>query len=305
MLKITRGIRKQPLRVLVYGGEGVGKTSFAASFPNALILDTEGGSHFLDVARADIKDWPALMVAVRGLVVDPQGFKTIVIDTADWAEKALLEDICKKADKKSIEDFAFGKGHVMAEERFRDLLDACDGLIGAGVHVVLTCHQTVKRVSPPDMSEGYDRFEPRLGKHVGGLVQDWSDLTLFATWDDRVITNASGKAKAKGGRERIMHTQRCAAWSAKSRFELPEKLPLSVESIASLLDVGTAERASETVRTAANAMLAKIREGLDKDPAKVEDAIAYVERIGKQEQWPQGEIDRIVSFAKSYTPGGE
>lgn len=297
MLKITRGVRKQPLRVLVYGGEGVGKTSFAASFPDPVVLDTEGGSHFLDVARSDIKDWQSLMTGVKGLIIDQQGFRTVVLDTADWAEKALLEDICRKADKKSIEDFAFGKGHVMAEERFRGLLEAFDGLIAAGMHVVLTCHMAVKRVSPPDLTEGYDRFEPRLGKHVGGLLQDWADLTLFATWDDRIVTNASGKAKAKGGRERVMHTQRCAAWAAKSRFDLPEKLPLSIESIQHLLDVPSV--ASETVRNAADAMAAKIREGLEKDPSKLDDALSYIERIGKQEAWPDEEVARLKAYAES------
>lgn len=299
MLKISRGIKRQPLRVLVYGSEGIGKTTFASSFPDAVILDTEGGSHFLDVARADIKDWQSLMVAVRGLVVDQQGFGTVVLDSADWAEQALLRTLCSEAGgKRSIEEIPFGRGYKMAGERFRELLDVFDELVLKGMHVVLTAHQDVKRFSPPDMSEGFDRFEPRLGKYVSGVVQDWADLVLFAQYEDRLIVNAAGKSKGKGGRDRVMHTSRHAAWSAKSRFELPEKMPMSIDSISHLFDAKSERKLSESAQGAADAMLAKIREGLEKDPSKLEDAIAWLQRVGQQEAWPASEVERLVSVVR-------
>lgn len=50
-MEITRGIIRKAQKVLIYGPEGIGKTSFAARFPDPVFIDTEGGSASLDVAR--------------------------------------------------------------------------------------------------------------------------------------------------------------------------------------------------------------------------------------------------------------
>jgi len=51
-IKITRGIERAPLRAVVYGVEGIGKSTLASQFPDALVLDTEDGTRHLDVARS-------------------------------------------------------------------------------------------------------------------------------------------------------------------------------------------------------------------------------------------------------------
>ena len=48
---VTRGVVKKPLRVVVYGPPGVGKTTFASQAPNPIFLPVEDGTDFLDVAR--------------------------------------------------------------------------------------------------------------------------------------------------------------------------------------------------------------------------------------------------------------
>lgn len=42
--EITSGINDKPLKVVVYGPEGIGKSTFAAQFPEPLFIDTEGSS---------------------------------------------------------------------------------------------------------------------------------------------------------------------------------------------------------------------------------------------------------------------
>ena len=44
MLNITRGKIDRALKVVAYGSEGIGKTTFAAAFPEPLFIDTEGGA---------------------------------------------------------------------------------------------------------------------------------------------------------------------------------------------------------------------------------------------------------------------
>ena len=51
MLKIESGLEKRPLKVVIYGAEGLGKSTFASQFPEPLFLDTEGGTSSLNIRR--------------------------------------------------------------------------------------------------------------------------------------------------------------------------------------------------------------------------------------------------------------
>lgn len=236
VLKISRGPQYSPARVAVYGTEGIGKTTLASQFPNPLILDTEDGSKRLDVARVAVNEWKTLTLAVAELAVQPQGFKTVVIDSADWAERLCGEQLCKDHNKKSLEDWAYGKGYVLLAEQFSNFLVACDKLIDSGLHVVWVAHAQVKRCSPPDLSEGYDRYELKLAKQTAPLLREWADCLLFCNYKTKLADGKDGKVKAIGGRERVMFSQRTAAFDAKNRYGLEPELTLTVEALAPLFE---------------------------------------------------------------------
>lgn len=234
MLKITRGKQKTPVRGTLYGNEGVGKSTLAAQFPNPIILDTEDGTSHLDVARVSTPDWTTLEGAIHELVRDSQGFETVVIDSADWMERGIVESMLKKFGKKSIEDFGFGKGYVLLAEHFGRVLSAADQLIARGMNVCFVAHSKVQRTSPPDQEEGYDRYELKLTKHTAPLLREWSDLLLFCTFKTKVVEGADGRMKAKGGKERVMYATHSAAWDAKNRFGLPDEMPMDFAALASI-----------------------------------------------------------------------
>jgi hypothetical protein len=233
-MKITRGVRQTAKRVIAYGVEGIGKSTLASQFPNAVVLDTEDGTNHLDVARVSVSSWMDLEGALHELIRDNQGFKTVVIDSIDWAERLLIDHLLKKANKRSIEDFGFGKGYTMVAESVGRLLSVCDSLIDQGVNVVMVGHSTVKRVSPPDMDEGYDRYELKLTKQSGPLVKEWADCILFANYRTKLVAGEDGRTRAKGGRERVLHTERTAAFDAKNRYGLAPELPMTIEALAPL-----------------------------------------------------------------------
>lgn len=233
-LQIVRGVQRAAVRGLFYGDEGVGKTSLAAECPNPIILDVEDGSHHLDVARVRCADFLAVETAMHSLVDDPQGFATVVVDSADWAERSLVERIVRDNHKRSIEDFGFGRGYVMLAERTAKFLALADQLIARGVNVIFVAHAGVKRVSPPDQTEGFDRYELKLSKHTAPLFKEWADLLLFCRFQMKIVTGQDGKAKAIGGRDRVMCAERTAAFDAKNRFGLAPEMPLAFESIASV-----------------------------------------------------------------------
>jgi len=233
-IKIERGVSRGAVRTTLYGTEGIGKTTLAAQWPNPVILDTEDGTRQIDCARVRCPDWMTLHGALVELGGDPQGFETVVVDSVDWAERLIIEAMLKRDDKKSIEDYGFGKGFVKLAEQFGKLLSLLDGMIDRGVHVVLVGHSVVKRQTPPDMDEGFDRFELKLSKQVGPLVKEWSDLLLFANYRTTLVEGTDGRTRAKGGKERVIHAERCAAWDAKNRFGLPASMPMEWESIGHL-----------------------------------------------------------------------
>jgi hypothetical protein len=234
ILQITRGRRQAAVRGTIYGDEGIGKSTLATQFPAPLVLDTEDGTHHLDVARVSVHDWKTLTLAVTELAVNPQGFQTIVIDSADWAEKLLIEWLLKTSGKKSIEDFGFGKGYTMVAEHWTRFLASCDVLVSHGINVVWVAHSCVKRVSPPDQTDGYDRYELKLTKQVSPLLREWCDLLLFCNYRTKLVEGSDGRLKAQGGKDRVMHAEHSAAWDAKNRFGLPAEMPMDIGQLESI-----------------------------------------------------------------------
>jgi hypothetical protein len=221
--------------VVIYGTEGIGKSTLAVAFPRPLVLDTEEGTKHLDCARVSCDDWRTLTLAVAEMAVDAQGFQTVVIDSVDRAERLLIDSMLKGSGKKSIEDYGFGKGYVHLQEHVSRFLSSCDKLVAAGINVVLVAHSKVVRTSPPDMSDGFDRYELKLTKQVSPLIKEWCDALLFCNYKIKLVEGTDGRTKATGGRERVMFSQRTAAWDAKNRYHLPDEMPMAIEHLAPVL----------------------------------------------------------------------
>jgi hypothetical protein len=232
-LAVRRGKVSRPQKVVVYGPEGVGKSSLAAQMPQAVFLDTEGGTHHLDVARFDTAStWEDITGAVAQLGSSDHPFRTLVIDTVDWLEKRLAEYLCRKAGKESIEDFGYGKGWVLLAEEFARFLGSLERLVARGMHVVFLAHATVKKFEAPDQVGSYDRFELKLSKQVAPLIKEWADVVLFATYVTRTVEKEGGKLRGVGGKERVLYANHAAAFDAKNRHGLADKLSFGIESLA-------------------------------------------------------------------------
>ena len=231
-MKIIKGKQQRPQRVVIYGVESVGKTTFASKFPNPLFLDIEGGSNHLAVDRVAVSTWKELGECIQE--ASRTDYETIVIDSADWAERLAVEDLLATNKKQSVEDFGFGKGWVMAAEKVSRFLTALDALIDAGKHVVVLAHSKVQRTEPPDILAAYDRYELKLSKQSSPLVKEWADELWFFRFKTKAVSQENGKAKGIGGKERIILTTHSAAYDAKTRSGLAEELPMEWESVAHL-----------------------------------------------------------------------
>lgn len=235
-LNIARGAKQRAQKIVLYGVEGVGKSTFASKFPNPLFIDTEGSTMHLDVARIDPapKSWTELECVVAD-VKRERPCSTLVIDTIDWAEKLCIEQICAENKWKSIESPSYGAGYTMLRERVGRLLDRLTDVSEVGINILLVAHATMRKFEQPDEAAPYDRWELKLQRKVSPIVKEWADAVLFVNYKTTVETVDSGMGQVKGKARNARRTLYCehhACWDAKNRWGLKSEEPFDWSVVA-------------------------------------------------------------------------
>lgn len=235
-MEITRGKIAAAQKVCIYGPEGIGKSTFASQFPDPLFIDLEGSTANMDVARLPKPtSWQMLLNEID-YVKQNRPCKTLVIDTADWAEIMLSKDLCARFGWKGIEDPGYGKGYIYLAEDFGRMLDALQDVVNTGIHVVITAHAMMRKFEQPDELGAYDRWELKLQKKTAPMLKEWADMLLFANYKTMAVkanNDKNAKYKAQGGK-RVMYTSHHPCWDGKNRHGLPEEMPFDYNLIASI-----------------------------------------------------------------------
>lgn len=236
--KITKGKVKSAIRLVGFGSEGIGKSTFASQFPDPLFIDLEGGTKQLDVARMPTPEtWGDLLEEIDAVIAEPEICQTLVIDTADRAEVLLTNALLEESGAKSIEAYAggYGKGWTAIQERFqKDFLNRLDRVIAKGVNVTILAHAIMRKLESPE-DPPYDRWELKVSKKVAPVLKEWSDILLFMNYDI-IVTEESGRNKARGSGKRMMHANHKPVYDAKNRYGLPDDMPLSFEPLRAVYE---------------------------------------------------------------------
>ena len=244
-LNINSGRIARAVKTVIYGAEGVGKSTLASQFPHPLFIDTEGGTDQLDVRRIEAPEtWSDLIGIVTEVSKNPDVCDTLILDTADRAEAMCIDHILKTYRQKSIESFGYGKGYTFIGEEWQRLMTAFDLVKDAGINVTIIAHARQRKIELPDQAGSFDHWEMKVSKQVAPLLKEWADLLLFLNYKTYVVTTDNNSKKAQGGK-RVMYTNHNPVYDAKNRYGLPDELDLGFNGIAHIFSSAKPEKEPE------------------------------------------------------------
>ncbi len=294
-IEIKSTLREVPIRAVIYGADGVGKSTLCAGAPSAVFIATEDGLDNIDARAIDPPTtWPGIIEAVDALAAHPQ-CGTIVIDSLDWAEQMLWSWLVEtKPDEKNrkvkdIEGYGYGKGYIAAASEWRILIAALQRAGKAGKHVLLTAHAQRKAVKNPT-GEDYEQMQIKLQDRAAGLFREWVHVVAFAELDIATVTDKDDGNRTKGvfSGKRILRTNPGAGYQGKSRLTLPAKIPLDWQAFEAAIKAGRPpsvdELAAQLIAIIGDDVplterCAKFLESRGKTAAAYNDAIANVQRV--------------------------
>ena len=235
VFNITSGPTATAQKVVLYGVEGIGKSTFASQFPNPVFIDTEGSTSNMNVQRLDNPNsWQMLLDEVN-YVKQTKICSTLIIDSADWAERICKEHLAVLG-KWTDSNNDYGAKYTALEKEFGLLINKLSDLVELGINVVLTAHAKLKKKEEPDQMGAFDRYQLKMEDKTGAIVKEWADMVLFANYEMTVLTDEKTKSKKATGGHRVMYATHYPGWDAKNRHGLPDKLPFEFGTIAHIFN---------------------------------------------------------------------
>ena len=228
---ITRGKRLRAPKIVIYGPPKIGKSTFAATAPNAIGIITEEGLDNIDVAAfPQATTFENVMQAIATLYTDAHEFQTVFVDSLDWLEPLILSKVCKDNNVDNIEKIGYGKGYIFADDLWKQFFAGLDALRNdKGMTVICIAHEQLSKVKDPSQANDYDAYSLKLNKRATALVNEWADIIGFAQHevytrqvDPSNKLNKDVKATTTGARK--LHLNPNPAYVAGNRYGIPDTL---------------------------------------------------------------------------------
>jgi hypothetical protein len=219
-----------PPVIILYGVDGVGKTSLAAEFPDPIYLPTDGERtpEGVDLATpGTIESFDDLLDVFGELITAEHDHKTVIIDSLDGLEPLVWAATCARLGVGSIEEPGYGKGYVEADTEWAEYLSAVAALRERGICVVQIAHPEIARFDSPT-TDPYSRYGIKLQKRAAALLREKADIVGFINYrvslKEKEVAPKKTVTHAEGGSERQIHLEERAGFVAKNRYSMPAVL---------------------------------------------------------------------------------
>jgi hypothetical protein len=238
-VKKTR--RTLPPRTVIYGPHKVGKSTFAAGSPSPVFVQTEDGLDSIDTSAFPLAhSWADVLDSVKALYSDDHDYKTIILDSGDWAEKLCRAAVAKEHGFDGIEGIGYGKGYTYTAEKFAELLHGLNTIrLQRDIGIVIICHSEIKKYDDP-LGESYDRHQIKMHKDLSKMVQEWADVIGFAQIEKITKGEKKGftgeKFRAIGTGRHVLSLGNNPAFDAGNRYGLPQSISLDWAEYAAAIE---------------------------------------------------------------------
>lgn len=240
--KVIKGKVTAPPRLIVYGQEGIGKSTFAASAPSPIFVQTEEGLNQISCDKFPLcRDYETLIEQMFAVAHEDHDYLSFVMDTADWAERLIWTKVAKQENKESIDHIGYNKGYQFALDYWKDIVTGLDAIRSRGMAVIILAHSQVDKFDDPEQ-QSYHKYSLRLHKYASAYLTEWADAVLFAMTKTHVVKVGTGfnerhqaRPVGKDGGDRIIRTVGSPTCVAKNRYQMPFELPLQWASVAEYL----------------------------------------------------------------------
>jgi len=230
----------EPFAGTIVGVQGTGKTSLACTFPDVIMLRTQGEKPPYDIPKdqipvtLEINTAAELWDAFKALLREEHTFKTLAIDTATGLDTLFTQDVLAadpNARGLNQSHGGYGNGASMVSAMHMRVRKAAEMLRKQkGMHIIFLAHAEIVDVSPPD-GDPYSSYSLRLPKKSMAPYLDSVDCVGFLK-QQRVVrgaVEAKGDRGAKPGRaissgDRVLVTYLTPAMASKNRYGITEDL---------------------------------------------------------------------------------
>ena len=230
---VISGVVSRPRKIVLYGTDGIGKTTWAAGAPNPIFLPTEDGCNDVGVARFPlIKSFGEFNSRISEVLTQEHEYRTLVIDTADWLERLIWEAVAQEHGKNDIEEIGYAKGPKHAVGKWAFVLKSLDHIVHTRkMAVILLAHAKVEKMDPPD-NDPYNVYNLDLHASLAPMIREWADEVLFANFKTFVVKKDTDKGFGQkrslgvGGIDRVVHTCGTASHYGKRRIPMPDEIEM-------------------------------------------------------------------------------